>query len=863
MRSLGRETEFDRINARIDALKTRRVSKVHLAVVAPRHGGLSLFLDDLADRRRAQDDLVASATVTNSLEIEAALADVVASLATAIGEPSGGGSVESIIRLGRTLRAKHPERIAVVILDVAAAVRGIAEDAQMRQSAKSNELLQKLRTIVNVLQNHEPPIAFVMGWDDRFREYARDWQVGDVVQRYTAETLFADFGIGRRAWPLFRQVFESNGLGVAADYPGICGSGLPAGAFAHAAKSRAAEVVDGMVLRDTLLGLVSEQDRRHIETVDWSLVERLCLRDEELTSDPGLNSLVHLNAAGKYVASRELYSLLHLAPPHEIVSFQERVRLRLEDRDPGLASEVGTGIATILGSAVVASAAGGLLVQLKADLVPQPFKRLEVLQFVSFASVPEPWLVESAASWIAEGERDPVVGIRRLLLLLHDDPALKNTFGRKVVEELGGMGIVNPRPCDAKETSTVARPLAGLLCTRLEPSQIVNAVWPTHDSAHEDELLEFLGREIQGHYKTLVRSMGRLAPDSFPRDEIQALINASGASVEISGSAADRIRRLRLATSGIAGRFEWRWRDDAFLQWLSALDTADAAAASRRFLIEPEDWPAIASSIYAAYGDALVRLEQDVVSAVDPRPLLESQYTEARRQLLEVFKALARVVTSEGLNHWKARLANFPATPPPMDRLQDSIVTIWEMNVSIGEACATAASENDARIAALTELRLSLEQTNAPNADLDEERAECLRLLTSPPQSPAEATAVFDRAAQVLRQIGDAVVKQQARERRVSPFRQELEQLTSQSPLLKERVDDVRAQINDPLVPAEQIALEVERLKASADVAANARPSSSSQEGPEKSDTFFNSAEDLARLASLYRRGRITRVEIK
>ena len=187
MRSIGREGEFARVNSRIDAFKNARVSKVHFAVVAPRFGGLSLFLDDLAEDRRVRGDIVATETVVSSLDVETALARVNGSLASVLGEPARDGSIESLLRLGRVLRTQRPDQIAVVILDVAEALREIAAKADLRRSAKSNPLLQKLRTIVNVLQDHEPPIAFVMGWDDRFREHAPDWQVGDVVQRYSSK----------------------------------------------------------------------------------------------------------------------------------------------------------------------------------------------------------------------------------------------------------------------------------------------------------------------------------------------------------------------------------------------------------------------------------------------------------------------------------------------------------------------------------------------------------------------------------------------------------------------------------------------------------------------------------------------------
>ena len=105
--------------------------------------------------------------------------------------------------------------------------------------------------------------------------------------------------MGREAWPLFRRILESNGLEVSADYPGVCGSGLPAGALVHEARAQAATVVNGTLLRQVLLGLVNEQDRDRVAALDWKVCERLCLQDAELSENPSIGPLAHINDAGR------------------------------------------------------------------------------------------------------------------------------------------------------------------------------------------------------------------------------------------------------------------------------------------------------------------------------------------------------------------------------------------------------------------------------------------------------------------------------------------------------------------------------------------------------------------------------------
>jgi hypothetical protein len=166
MQSIGREAEFGRVNARIDALANEPGNKVHFAIAAPRYGGLSLFLTDLAEHRRAIGDIVLFSTISNSQTIDDEFAKINAEFAAKIGEVARDGSIETLVRLGRRLRDQSAKRMAVLILDVAPALRAIAENPALRRSAKSNPLLQKLRTLVNIFQNYEPPIAIVVGWDD-------------------------------------------------------------------------------------------------------------------------------------------------------------------------------------------------------------------------------------------------------------------------------------------------------------------------------------------------------------------------------------------------------------------------------------------------------------------------------------------------------------------------------------------------------------------------------------------------------------------------------------------------------------------------------------------------------------------------
>src|SRR5262245_11949504 len=95
------------------------------------------------------------------------------------------------------------------------------------------------------------------------------------------------------------------------------------------------------------------------------------MADKPLDTDPDRGSLAQPSENSGYIASRELYRLLGLVPPREIVSFEESIRLRLDDDDPELPNEVAKGIAIALARDKPSFRPdGGVFFSLKDECIP-------------------------------------------------------------------------------------------------------------------------------------------------------------------------------------------------------------------------------------------------------------------------------------------------------------------------------------------------------------------------------------------------------------------------------------------------------------------------------------------------------------
>ena len=536
-------------------------------MTAPPYGGLSLFLDDLVHARKSAGDVTFHATISDSRQIEIPFADLAKTLSAAAGDniPVLDGELETLFDCLSRFREACPNKIAVAILDVTEALRAVEADPQRAGSrAIADPLLRRLRTLVNWLQDREGPMAIIVGWDDRFLQWAPTARADDVLQRYSpAEVLFADFELGRAAWSNFRAIFEEADFDVAGEFPGICGSGIPAGAILAAARTKGIKRIDADFLLDILVQRGGSEARATLDLCDPKLIADLCLRDKELEVEPPLGTLIELRSEGGYVASRELYERFGLVPPREIVSFSDSVKQRLEERDPDLGREVAAAVALLLDKSEPLETDFGWDINLKNEFVPTHLHDLDVRLIVSMNPQLDAGQLTEGSGFIAGVERDPKTAGRKLLLVLHHDSNFVGPLQRALEAHLE-QEKVSARPHGVAVHPTTGRPFAALATIELTAETVVEAAWLRRDRNRTAGLSTLLRDNISRHYRQMCRHMPLLGPESFAADSLAALINAESGHAPLDRKTGDSLVAIGSIERTDNGEYAWRWTEDGF-----------------------------------------------------------------------------------------------------------------------------------------------------------------------------------------------------------------------------------------------------------------------------------------------------------
>jgi hypothetical protein len=849
MRSIGRNTEFERVNRRLDEFRNRLRNRLHFAITAPPGGGLSLFLTDLAEARKTAGDVVFHTTLTDTRKIDSAFTGLATELAKASGQDTNqaNAELETLFNLLTHFKAACPGKIAVAIFDVSAALRAMEADPQ-RSGARAigDPLLRRLRTLVNWLQNREGPLAVIVGWDDHFLKFAPSARADDVLQRYSPmETLFADYGLGRGAWPHFRAIFEAAGITVTRDFPGICGSRFAAGAFVQAAKAKNVTQIDAEFLLNFLIERTSDEAKTAIASIDRVSLAELCLADKVLDTDPHLGTLVQLRAEGGYVASRELYERFGLTPPREIVSFAEGIRQRLEERDSGLASDIAKAIAIMLSDGEPHVTDYGWDLTLKQEFVPGPLRQMDAKLITSLNPQMDAGQLAEASAFIAAAEDDLTTASRKLLIALHHDPSFVGPLQRGVDSRLKEQGISQARPYDAVEHPMTGRPFAALIAIELDEDAVIAAAWKSRDPTRDDGLSSLVRDAISRHYGQLSkRHMPLLTAEPFGQDSIATLVNAENGFASLERKIGDSLVALGIAEKTATGEYAWRWSKDAFLERLRNDSPPSAKSLAAAFLFDPDDWTEIAAAIARAYTDDLVTWDGQVLRTTDPLPLLKNliDRTENRaRGTIDQFPSDERIGWLNKLEQCVIDKASALACEQGFEQL---LTLESKMRVELDNRRA-----NEQRIRAdfEQELRkLDVEQTLPPDFQKERERLSKLDPITG-----------LDQARDLGQRVEQWKFTTTQRKKRIDPIQRELDKIENE--LLPEKVKAIKTLMEDDQTPPEKVWAELEKQRLEVQLPPVKPPSQKTT----KTEIFTNTDEDLARLADIYAQRRIVEVKIE
>jgi hypothetical protein len=848
-KSIGRDIELARVQNRLASFREGKTARLHFAVSCPPKGGLSTFLRDVAGIADKAGDFVQLAVMTDSQQLDQAFQEFANALAHAVGETDGvsDGDLNTIFELLERFSQSHPGRIAVLILDVSAALRAIANDPQRAgDKARSDPLLRRLRNLANVLADKGGPLAVIVGWDDRFPQWAPSAKADDVVQRYTpTEPLFSDFGLGRKGWPLYRAVLEASGLSCDGDYPGFCGSPFPPGAVVAAAALEDRHQVDGRFLLKFLLESLDDQRRRSLETLDPGFVIDLCLRDRIFEAPPIVGSNVQLLPEGGYSASTELYRLLGLVAPREIVSFDDSIKHRLEEREPTLRTVLLEALAKTLAGSDVTSATYGRVCRVRHDLIPLPLEGLEVHLIVTLQGQLDEGELAEALTYALTVERSLATAASHLLIVAHSEPQLAAPLNRILVQRFADEGIQSPRPMDVEVSATGQRLLAGVMTLSLPEADVIALARSAQDPAFDSGFPKTLGERLTGHYRSVLGKMPALTPDVFTGDRIARLIQAQSGSAKLEGSARELLR-VGIAEQTDEG-FSWRWSKDEFLQLIGSNNPADQGLLAQHYLFDPSSWSAIGIAAHQAYTSDLLKWDGSKLSAVDPSALLKELLKRIDQRLEGLIEELPASTTSD----WVSRRTQAMARANSATAIEQSRDELYEIERDVqrykqeeAQRRAAASSERDsllAQIDALGELPPDLGSRREQLGSLD------------------DVLLAISQAKALMFECQRRRHQEEQRQKTLRTLRQEIKETSNEAS--EEGKRELEKLVADPNVPAERVVGKMTELKLKSS-AKRAAPAAS-PESPTRTETFKPSDEDLARLADLYSRVDIRSVEIE
>lgn len=845
MKSIDRDVELSRVVQRLKAFQDGRQRHLHMAVASPPNGGLSDFLDDVAECGKQIGFITIRVKVDDHRRPDDLLEPLNRALQAQVSRQlPADGLLSTSLDLLDQCRQLDARRKSLLVADISAALRRLREVGSTGRGV-TDPLIARLRAIANKIEDDELPFALVIGWDDSFRSWAAQAQAEDVVDRYApAEVLYADYGRGRGAWPIFKKVFVAAGVPPESDFPGICGSGLPAGEFVSAAKI-ASRKIDGPLILDVLRARIADPpETQSIVGVSDEWLVRLCLQDEVLSEDPRLGPIIEPRSDGGYVATRDLYATLGLSPPHDIVSLGDRIRQRLEDGDPDLAKETGVTLATLLsGGSFQTSGSGWRLNAIPSFSDKHPLGSLDILLLVSLDGQLDPAQKADAIAFAAAAERS-VQGATSLLLVVSYGSRFETQLRRELVAGLNAERISNPRPRDEEESTTRGRFLSVLCMMDLTTDHVVTIARLHRDARYDSDIGSEIEEKLAQHFRAVQRRMPLMSAELVDSNAIGQLIAAAGELIEIPTSASATISNWLIAEKHENKKYVWRWRDDRLLQRIVSLKVAKAFDLSGYYLFEEAEWPTIAHNLASAYTVNLLVWKDNALAYVDPLPLLKQHVQHWRARLEAMFansSASLRDRFSGKLREATSAANDVDGCEASLDKLIDLAELLEQEKAAEKEA---AVSRKERLEAELTRVGPLVDLTPDQTGELD-------RLRTADP-SDGVIEKVRELAATVTLQRD----QRQQREARLKPIIRSIESLPV----------DIREQakkmLDDDQRPIEEIRAKVEELRVSSPAVEQTSPA----EGRAKRvETFDNSTEALGRLAELYRNDLVhfIKVEIK
>jgi hypothetical protein len=794
---LGRDEQFAQLEReiarRVTADGTLRSlggagggSQVHISVMGPQLGGVTCFLQEAAERLEKRPGVRPFFKELQAPEeIESAFRSLLATIAQAAEmEVPPEDDLDALFSACARYHQRHG-RVPVIILDVARAIRRLNVVAEDAPDARMSPLLQRLRVLGTYMEDREPTLIVVVGWNSDFPADAATPRLAasDVCQRYAPTIpLWPDFERDD-AWPVYADILAQHGLKVGKSFPGFCrgtDKQTPVGVLIQKAHEQQRHVVDGQFLFDLLRDRV--QPDPDLDGLDRDTLIRLCLEDGSL--DPSQSSFprryLEPSGEGGLVASSALYGKLSLRPPTARLAFERRVRNRFESADTSLNAEILKAALRLVDADVTVSADGAYACTTNDVQMTVPDEPVHVAVLCSVTREVSPALQQALIKKLKEADEGKRRGNSYVLLLMHggNEETARGIAKRLRTPDESGLEV---RQVKSTAQGGGLRP-AALAVVDIDVNLIVDAL----ASGEESELPGRLSTSLRERVKAMQKAYPLLQSADFMCSTLHAAIENAYRPTALReqdhAAAAKQLEKVGVVTiQAQPTAVVWQPEKDKVLGALVGQTFSPPEAAldrlSESLTIRPADRSELLNALLTAYAKFLRRLEQPPRVSADTVETFCAQRTASLKDELSTVAAAVRPIDPgmaaeiEGEQFAKA------------DELAQAITKAEERRAEL-----TAAF--DERRAAAEKL-LETIRTHGPQTDAAlaaEVEGTAAQLDRAGKETMARLEEALQRATAVLKKLEDAQHQRVVAEGKRQRLRDELKALRAQkfAPLLTE-----------------------------------------------------------------------------
>ena len=754
--TIGRDEQFKQaLDCLTSAIPTKEEPFgrcVHFSIVAPPRGGVTTFMKELVVRAQASQypmDVIFH-TITDGLDDQ----HIQSVFQSICDEASARLDIEAptydthhdLLELSK--RFKEQGRLLVLVLDVAEAVRSILDSDAMSESNQKPALFLSLRHLPNLMEDQNPNLAVVVGWDSLFHHQSAHYDGLDVWQRYQPEiSLPVDFG--EKGWEGYQDVLGAHGVTVqSGPFPGFTRSGIPVGEILDHAKAAGDTVIDGTTIDGTtllrILATKGSDAQDTIEKVPNDALIAMCLKDQTiddshdlycLTQQAPLIEYCELTETRGYIATEDLYRELGLHPAYVVLSLEKSIRMQFEARthDEKLGRQVLNGVISTLGGDTECPSdqfAPCLPIDVSnLNLKQRLHDELDIVLWLTFAPNLTPEYSRRLADTIAEISAEDRSS--RLHVLLHrNDFASDSEFGGVLTE---AQKVDKNTPLIPGK-GTHSKPIPERLCSiPLTSELVVEAVRRARDRKYKPtELDAQIQNQVDTHLKRVhtarpplriecLKPLHYLIANSYEQFTKQDLCNVDSLDKKTVRAHIDELTKIGSIEKLKGNQYSWKRSTDELL--LKLQNASDPSELLQDYSLRLGEFESLKSHIISAYGAHYLQSTDRYLTVPDGKNGLRDRMDDIGERALRVISSLEE---SKDLNLRQERekldtLRSKGTAASTIEELELIILKLLEKRARIKGIQTSQRENKSVMVEQLEDLKNELKGLKATNSSIERE----------------------------------------------------------------------------------------------------------------------------------------------